>query len=822
MTQNRASFNGSLHRRYGFIAIALFCFTAMLSAQPSRAVSDIEIGTVKQGSPVTLQVSVLNLSSYSRIELAYRAFGVSEFRRMEMQFLGGAAIVSIPAGDVLPPYIEYYLLLTEAAGGTVVTHPEENAELQPLRIVVPTAEESRALTVLSPNPGEEVSADDLLISFSLFRADSAVDRNATRILLNGADVTDMVVRSEDLFVFHPERATVMGGAQNLSVLLFDTTGKEYETSGWSFSVSSVTPGASRQPAAGAWLYGGSVLLESRSEEVGGGSQTFNRGTINAWTGDETFKFTGKLFLTNEEKGDRQPQNRYFIGGESPWLRIGYGDHNPTFSDLVMNGKRVRGLQGILELKAFNLDVTYGQLDRAIDGSVLKSFPYDSLLAEQLNDPGASFRLLDSAVSPDLWGKVRNGTFERKILVVRPSFGTKEKAQLGFTYLKSSDETGSIHYGIRPEENMVVGSDLTMAFDDRNVEIKGEAAFSATNHDISRGSLSDDDIDGIFSDSAGYSSSDRDRIKVAKKILESLITFNEHLVPLSLNNLATLAYEGGLSLNYFNNLFRANYLRRGSAFESFGQSYLRTDVKGYQVSDRLRLMQNNLVLSAGYERLQDNTANTSAWTTTFSTLTTAVSYFSRTEFPGISVGYSRESNSNGWSDTVNVANGDTTLIAFPIDDATNRFFIQLQRQFIFAGRHDVSLNVSLSDRNDVSVFDRDSKTTTVGLSSYSYYTIPLQTILSVSFTSNSFVDGSGSVKRSYTTIYANGQYRLLEDKLRLFGTVSPSFGDLERVLFELGGQYYFTRTLSAQTQLSRYFNTNATNDLIFSLILRLDV
>jgi hypothetical protein len=85
-----------------------------------------------------------------------------------------------------------------------------------------------------------------------------------------------------------------------------------------------------------------------------------------------------------------------------------------------------------------------------------------------------------------------------------------------------------------------------------------------------------------------------------------------------------------------------------------------------------------------------------------------------------------------------------------------------------------------------------------------------------------VDGSGSVKRSYTTIYANGQYRLLEDKLRLFGTVSPSFGDLERVLFELGGQYYFTRTLSAQTQLSRYFNTNATNDLIFSLILRLDV
>jgi hypothetical protein len=276
-------------------------------------------------------------------------------------------------------------------------------------------------------------------------------------------------------------------------------------------------------------------------------------------------------------------------------------------------------------------------------------------------------------------------------------------------------------------------------------------------------------------------------------------------------MATLAYEGGFSLNYFNNLLRARYLRRGSGYESFGQSYLRTDVKGYQVSDRLRLMQNNLVISAGYERLEDNTANAKAWTTTFSTLTTAVSYFSRTEFPGISVGYAREDNSNGALDSLSL-----------VDDATNRFFIQLQRQFTFGGRHDVSLNISLSDRDDATPFDRDSRTTNIGLSSYSYYAIPLQTVLSVSYTSNSFLDGTANVKRSYTTIYANGQYRMLEDKLRLFGTISPSFGDVERLLFEFGGQYYFTRTLSAQTQLSRYFNKSTTNDLIFSLILRLDV
>lgn len=810
MTQNRALFNTRMFRRYGCMAIALFCFTAMLPGQPSRVVSDVEVGTVQQGTPLTLQISVLNLSQYSQIELAYRPFGVSEFKRMEMQFLGGAAIASIPGTDVLPPYVEYYLRLTAASNGTVVTYPEENPELQPVRIVVPTAEESQALTVLSPNSGEEVSADDLLISFSLFRADSAVDLTATRILLNGTDVTEQVVRSGDLFVFKPERTTVMGGAQQVSVVLVDTAGKEYERTGWSFGVSSVTPaGAPRQTAA--WRYGGNALLESRSEDVAGGSQTFNRATLNAWTGDDTYRFSGKLFLTNEEKGDRQPQNRYYIGAESPWLRIGYGDHNPTFTDLIMNGKRIRGLQGNLELKAFNLDVSYGQLDRAIDGALLKSFPYDSLLVEQGNDPGATYKLLDSGVTPDLWGKIRNGTFERNIIVVRPSFGAKEKSQIGFTYLKATDQTQSIRYGVRPEENMVIGSDMSLAFDNRNIEFRGEVAFSATNHDIARGSFTEDDIDSIFSDDAGYSSSDRDRISTAKKILEKLITFNEHLVPLSLNNLATVAYEGGLSLNYFNNLLRVNYLRRGSGYESFGQSYLRTDVKGYQFSDRLRLLQNNLVLSVGYERLQDNTAEAKPWTTTFSTLTTAVSYFSRTEFPTVSVGYSRDVNSNDATDTISA-----------VDDAANRVFVQLQRQFLFAGRHDVSLNVSFSSRDDATAYDRDSRSTTVGLSSYSYFAIPLQTVLSFSYTSNKFLLDSTNAETDYATIYANGQYRLLDDRLRLFATVSPSFGDLERVLLEFGGQYYVTQQLSAQTQLSRYFNKGTTNDLIFSLMLRFDV
>ena len=75
----------------------------------------------------------------------------------------------------------------------------------------------------------------------------------------------------------------------------------------------------------------------------------------------------------------------------PWERDGSGsaqrDTYPRYNDLILWGKRIRGVSGYVRLGFFNLDATFGETHRGISG--------DSLTA-------------------------RIGTFQRKTLAIRPS------------------------------------------------------------------------------------------------------------------------------------------------------------------------------------------------------------------------------------------------------------------------------------------------------------------------------------------------------------------------------------------------------------------
>jgi hypothetical protein len=385
-------------------------------------------------------------------------------------------------------------------------------------------------------------------------------------------------------------------------------------------------------------------------------------------------------------------------------------------------------------------------------------------------------------------------------------------------LKASDDTNSIKYGIRPQENLVVGSDFLLSFDNRNIEITGQAAFSATNKDISGGSISNEEIDSTFDESQ------RKTVRQIRDAVSNLITVNKNLVPLGKKYLPTLSYESGIALNYFNNAFRFAYLRHGESFESFGQSFLQTDLAGYKISDRQRLIDNQVFLLGGFERLQDNTAKTKGATTTSTTANISVSYYPIINFPNVTVAYLLASNKN---DRVS---SDTS---YAVNDKTNRILFQLRKDFTYGIQHNASLSVSISSRNDNTVHDLDTRSTAVTLSTLSTFNIPLQTIVSVTINSNKFIstntDGSRSQESlTYTTLYTNAQYRLLDDKLRLNGSLSPTFGSIQRVLLNTGAQYYFWNNLSAQTQMSIYINKKmygylkSNNDIVWNLILRVDI
>ncbi|HZY10566.1 MAG TPA: hypothetical protein VFF29_05370 [Bacteroidota bacterium] len=806
-------------QRNWIIAIAVTFFISLANAQVSDKISKITFGEVKGGEPLSIQVDLAKTVELEKIEIAYRQFGQREYKRMELPITSNAASGSIPATELASTFLEYYFILFDKQSGSEETYPLENPIEHPLTFTLPeTQQENQYIVVLSPEDNERLKIEDAVISFSIQTTESSIDKPATKVYLNGSDVSGNAVISDDLFVISPPNiiSAFKSGSNTIRVELFDNAGKSFSSYSWKFT----TIGEGEAPESetpSAWVYTTSIQMETRHETIAKESTPFNRSAIASTGSYGNFSLIGRLYVTNEEKDNRQPQNRFFIGAESRWLKIGYGDSYPTFPELIMSGRRLRGLNSNLTLGFINVDLALGSIVRKIDGRAIRTFPLDSLNSVQNDAARPDQTGLFAPFDNTLWAEYRYGTYQRDVVALRTSFGSRERTHWGFSYFKAKDDVGSIKYGIKPEENLVVGSDLLLSFDNKNFEISGQGAFSVSNKDISGGTFTDTDIDSIFR-APNFDEDDRDRIRNIRDIVSKYITVNENIVPLSLENLPTLAYQGGLSLNYFNNSFKFLYLRNGNNFESFGQTFIRTDIVGYNIADRLRIIDNQVHITGGFERLEDNTAKTKAATTTTTTTNVSVSYYPSINFPNVTVGYLLASNTNGLT---------STKPLYAIDDVTNRFLVQLGKEIRLGARHQVTLNFSTSAREDQTAKNLDTRQTTFGLSAVTSYAIPLQTIVNLTLNSSKFSTPL-EVKTSYTTLYANAQYRMMEDKLRWSGSVSPTFGDVQRMLIDASTQYFFYKNFSAQARLSLYLNQKQSplpdsyNDTIWSIILRADV
>ncbi len=813
-------------RRYllpGLLVGILTCarYEAAFS-QVSDKVSSITTSEAKAGEPLTISADLVKTISFDKINLAYRQFGQTEYRQTEMSVANNVASVTIPGRDVQPPFLEYYFLLYVQGSSIPETYPIENPENHPLKTVLrPGEERDGEILVLSPEKGERLIPGDLFISISLLRASSAVDRKRTKIFIDENDVTTGAVFSDELIILRPENLALplKDGDHTMRVVLYDNSGNLYHSLTWPLSTVSSMEAVTVLP----FIYNASILLESRNETIGGSTQSYNRSNLTSSATYGDFTLRGRLYVTSEEKDFRQPQNRFFIGLESPWVRAGYGDSYPAFPRLIMEGKRLRGLTGTLSLGFFNLEAGLGQVVRKIEGDTVRTFLQNDTLAFQMaTNPVVPY---DTTGSPDRWAEIRSGSFTRELFVVRPSFGKGENFQLGFSYLKSKDDIGSIKYGVTPQENLVLGSDVLVAVDNHRFELTAQAAFSATNKDISTGNITDAEIDRQFTGSDSVQK--REDFRSIRDKLSRFMTINTNIVPLSLTNLTTLAYEGALTLSYpSNNYFRFSYLRRGPAYESFGQTFVRTDVRGFTVFDRVRLMENQWFISGGFERLEDNLGQTKPAATIFTTFNATVSYYPRTDFPNVTVGYVGAVNDNGLGG-LDPLGADSLRARSGIEDRNSRVYVQVGHDFGSSVRHSAALSLGLATRDDKTFRDQDAKNTTVSLFVSSTYEIPLQTTAGITVNLNRSaqfisIGNTASTDFNYTTLLLNAQYRLMEEKLRLGGTMSPTFGDLRRVVYDATAQYFILRNMSLLFQFGVYQNIGLRNDVVWTLMFRFDV
>jgi len=771
----------------------------IVNAQISEKLSAVNTGTAKEGEPLTITAELVQSGVVSKLTLAYRSYGQSEYRMSDMALTGATATATIPGDYVTPPLIEYYLVL-EIADGTMESYPMENPQDSPLQVTVEgVSPRDQEVVVLSPEKGQQVSLGDFVVSVSLIRASGEVDKAATHLFVDNTDVTQYAVVLEDLIVFYPENypTKLKVGSHTVRVELYDTKAEIYHSVSWTFSITTAQFAAalSRNRADYRLTFQG----EARNEEVSAVNTWYNRFTANLDFAYRSIRFNAMSILTSEERGERQSQHRFFGNLEMNWIRLQGGDTYPKFPSQILQGKRVRGFNGSLMLGFINLDFATGEVLRNVEGKLLR----DNLSQADVTTTGTFIQR-----SSGQYAEIIPGTYKRTLTAIRPSFGGGESFQFGLTYLHSEDDKESLTYGLRPKENIVIGPDLLVGFDNQRFLVTAQAAASFVNNDISQGSFTDAQIDSLFGDGKPLGS-DPGTIKDIRDLVDKYITFNQYLIPINPDKFSNLAAEGAVSLNYFGNYLKGSYIYRGNDYQSFGQTFIRTDIRGINLLDRLRLFRNRFFVTVGYERLEDNLLDTKVATTKYTTTNLSFSLYPRTNFPNITVGYARYDNDN------KLDPNDPNAVT----DQTNRFFGQLSYDLTAGKRHSISFNFSTSDRSDDTFRKADVTTTNVGIQLNTTWTSPLVTSVGISTSSNKI---AGTSDFNYTTLLLNGRYRLMADKLLLSGSLTPTFGDFERQVLDGGLQYFVTRKFSVVFNVRWFNNKDTTDDFITGLTSRLEL
>jgi hypothetical protein len=274
----------------------------------------------------------------------------------------------------------------------------------------------------------------------------------------------------------------------------------------------------------------------------------------------------------------------------------------------------------------------------------------------------------------------------------------------------------------------------------------------------------------------------------------------------------------LGLNYFSNALKFSYLFRGSDYNSFGQTFLRKDIQGFNISDRIGVANNQIFFTLSFEHLKDNTSDVKIATTSFLNYNLAVSYYPRINGPNVTVGFARYTTNNRLS----VSGPDSLSV---LDDGTSRFFLQSSYNYELGAKHTASFNISTSSRNDESLRRYDVNNVTLAFGLNTRYGIPLQTRLDFSTNFNELPSNQivGETQRiNYSTLSVNAKYSILQETISFIATASPTFGDFKRMVLDIGTQVFILPTMSILVQFSSFDNHGIPNDNFWGVQYRYDL
>ncbi|MBF89961.1 MAG: hypothetical protein CMG75_09995 [Candidatus Marinimicrobia bacterium] len=627
------------------------------------------------GSPLTLEVIVDGKIKSAR--LYHRTAGTSGYQEQNMIFDISTWKAVIPGNFIVEEGLEYAIIFS-FHDGSVKGFPANNSMASPHLVNVSPAsldaiqgikvETTRRsagpklasqVLVLSPNEGEVVLQEDILIAVSLFSVDG-VDINKIKFFLDGRDITSSTEISSDLITYIAPKLDV--GLHTVNIEITNRYGYELEPTTWSFMVGGT--GSRIAEAVDEFSYSAKVRSDFSVNQVSGTSLSIGETTTTIEGGWDWFKLRTLIKYSTEENLFSQPRNRISTTiRSSDFVTIHLGDFTPVINPYLVEGKRVRGIGTNIDLRWLTLQTVSGELERPIQGYLSNDRSY---LITDINT--------DSSGAPQYILDRRGYTFGRQYMAGRLSISLFERISLGIFGQKAKDDKGSVLKnmnsakftvpdwegaistpginpglytlsefenslegigsiqlkdkgwgGQKPMDNLVAGFDFGLNFDNRRLILESTWAMSMLNRDIWNGPMSiaqmdtslDDSLDGYI----GRSYDDLGSI-VSGGIstqglpdptkFEDIFIANINMTPLvpidyqalddtpfaALLNMPSSAYNIKTRAFYYGNTIEMKYSQVGPQFTSLANPYLSSNLREFVFSDRFRLFDNKL--SIGFE------------------------------------------------------------------------------------------------------------------------------------------------------------------------------------------------------------------------------
>lgn len=653
--------------------------------------------------------------------------------------------------------------------GQIYTLPEMGAESAPYVVGVaqPQVVDESGFVLLSPDRDFSDLTSEYVIAVSFFAIQNTIDPSTIRFFYNGKDMTEKAEIYSNMLVYKVKRSE--GGVNKYQVMAKLKSGQEIASEMWKTTVSS---SGLKQVLnlRGRTVFNSYLASQSYAEadSLDSDDKRANwlleaEGKYN-WLG-----FGSKIYLSSLEDHNKQAVNRYNISLTSPYFDITAGDYTPNYGTFLMSGKNVQGIHARLHTDQFQLKVTSGKSRRLIEGNLSAN---------------------------------RGSTFQQNSLSIRTEVGNSA-FMWGFGFTKNKDDMTSLDEDLyftaggdtlKPQDNIIFGTDVMLSLFKRRLMWGAEAAMSYYNSDISDGAMSLDEINEEFD-------VDID-LPLDPKDFENIFVANQFMQPFK-PGMTNLAYKTYLRLFLYHNFISFSYSAVGGSFNSLSSNSLQKDTSTLSINDNISLFKNRLFLNLGMNLTSDNLNDEKESTTTSLSYNAAVQY-RPTSISFVRLGLNssettRDGDTAGLneldivSSSINVGAG---YLVDQISPAPTQFTISYNK----TGSEDLA-GAAFENNRDNFILSANSN----------FVDLPLETVVSYSLA----LDEQQTSETTYNSLYLKGTMNFMNDKLKpyLDLQLTSNSGDNEysTTLFNIGTSYYPLVNTFLSTNIGGKFYADSSDD-----------